>query len=299
MNTDRRRLLGVLAGAAAGGVGASAYARTSRADAGATFAASDVTVRTHDGALGAVTVAPAGTVSWSGLEEPAGSAALALYAKLSSDRRFHELDGQRLDAAGLHGETGYQFETRNLLGGPGLAAADFEPGDGETLTRVVRLRLEVTVYASDDETVLTSGDADATFDVTVENRPEDGSVDGEANTGGKPENGDETTRTETTTEDDSGNGGNGNGGDGNRGGGNGNGSNGNRGNGSENGSDRNRGGGNGGNNSSDDAGDDTTESNENNTEENDNRGKKNSYMWKENENDGSGGIGSTGTASGG
>jgi hypothetical protein len=299
MNTDRRRLLSVLAGAAAGGAGASAYARTSRADAGAAFAASDVTVRTHDGALGAVTVAPAGTVSWSGLEEPAGSAALALYAKLDSDPRFHELDGQRLDAAGLHGETGYRFETRNLLGGPGLAAADFEPGDGETLTRVVRLRLEVTVYASDDETVLTSGDADATFDVTVENRPEDGSVDGEANTGGKPENGDETaqttetTQTETTTdttEDGSGNrgnGGNGNGSDGNRGGGNGNGSNG------------NRGSGNGGNNSGDNAGDDTTGSNENNTEENDNRGKKNSYVWKENENDGSGGIGSTGTASGG
>jgi len=297
MNTDRRRLLGVLAGAAAGGAGASAYAHTSRADAGATFAASDVTVRTHDGALGAVTVAPAGTVSWSGLEEPAGSVALALYAKLDSDPRFYELDGQRLDAAGLHGETGYQFETRNLLGGPGLVAADFEPGDGEILTRVVRLRLEVTVYASDDETVLTSGDADATFDVTVENRPEDGSVDGEANTGGKPENGDETTRTETTTEDDSGNGGNGNGSDGNRGGGNGNGSNGNRG--SGNGSNGNRGGGNGGNNSGDNAGDDTTESNENNTEENDNGGKKNSYVWKENKNNGSGGIGSTGTASGG
>ena len=275
MNTDRRRLLGVLAGAAAGGAGASAYAHTSRADAGATFAASDVTVRTHDGALGAVTVAPAGTVSWSGLEEPAGSVALALYAKLGSDPRFHELEGQRLDAAGLHGETGYRFETRNLLGGPGLAAADFEPGDGETLTRVVRLRLEVTMYASDDETVLTSGDADATFDVTVENRPEDGSVDGEANTGGRPENGDETTRTETTTEDDSGNGGNGNGGDGNRGGGN------------------------GGNNSGDDAGDATTESNENNTDKNDNGGKKNSYVWKENKNNGSGGIGSTGTASGG
>jgi hypothetical protein len=284
MNTDRRRLLGVLAGAAAGGAGASAYARTSRADAGAAFAASDVTVRTHDGALGAVTVAPAGTVSWSGLEEPAGSAALALYAKLSSDRRFHELDGQRLDAAGLHGETGYRFETRNLLGGPGLAAADFEPGDGETLTRVVRLRLEVTVYASDDETVLTSGDADATFDVTVENRPEDGSVNGEANTGGKPENGDETaqttetTQTETTTdttEDGSGNRGNGNGSDGNRGGGN------------------------GGSDNGDDAGDDTAGSNENNTKGNDNRGKKNSYVWKENENDGSGGIGSTGTASGG
>lgn len=196
MNTDRRRFLGLLAGVAAGGAGASAFARTGRADARATFVASDVTVRTHDGALDAVTVAPAGTVSWSGLEESAGSVALALHAKLDSALQYHELASRRLDAAGLHGGTDYQFETHNLLHESGFSARDFGPGDGETLTRQVRLRLAVTVYATDDETVLTTGYADATFDVTVENRPEKGTVDGRANTGAEAEDG--TTETETT-----------------------------------------------------------------------------------------------------
>lgn len=205
MNTDRRRLLGLLAGVAAGGVGASAFARTGRADAGATFAASDVTVRTHDGALDAVTVAPAGTVSWSGLEEPAGSVGLVLYAKLDSALRYRELDGQRLDAAGLHGETDYRFETRNLLAGSGFSAADFEPDDGENRTRTVRLRFDITVYATDDETELTTGYADATFDVTVENRPEAGTVEGAANAGAEPAG--ETTEAgtaATTTEEGTG-----------------------------------------------------------------------------------------------
>ncbi|WP_210424137.1 hypothetical protein [Halorussus ruber] len=205
MNTDRRRFLGLLAGVAAGGAGASALARTGRADAGATFAASDVTVRTHDGALGALTIAPAGTVSWSGLEEPAENAALVLYAKLDSALRYRELDGQRLDAAGLHGETEFRFETRDLLDGRGFSPADFTPDDGERRTRTVRLRLGVTVFGA-DETVLTSGYADATFDVTVENRPEETGADGRANTGGEAENGggrptETTTETTTTTEE--------------------------------------------------------------------------------------------------
>lgn len=203
MNTDRRRLLGLLAGVAAGGAGASAFARTGRADAGATFGASDVTVRTHDGALDAVTVAPAGTVSWSGLEEPAGSVALSLYAKLDSALRFRELDGQRLDATGLHGEADYQFGTRDLLDGPGFSAADFEPDDGETRTRTVRLRLSVAVYATDG-TELTAGYTDATFDVTVENRPESETVTGRANAGA--ESAGETTEAgtaATTTEQES------------------------------------------------------------------------------------------------
>ncbi|UPV99436.1 hypothetical protein M0R88_12995 [Halorussus gelatinilyticus] len=196
MNLDRRRLLGVIAGVASGGAGASAFSSRSGARAGATFAADDLTVRTDDGALGAVTVAPAGTVSWSGLETPAGGVALTLYAKYAADLRFRKLAGQRLPAAGLHGEADYAFQSRDLLAVEGFDTSDFDPDDGERATRRVALRLAVTVVGADGETTLTTGYADARFDVTVVNRPESGGVDGRANTAAT---GDETSENGTTT----------------------------------------------------------------------------------------------------
>ena len=195
MNLDRRRLLGLLAGVAVGGAGASALSRRGEASAGATFAASDLTVRTDDGSLDSLTVAPAGTVSWSGLETPAGGVALTLSATYGG-RPFRALASQRLPAAGLHGETDYAFESRDLLGVEEFDASDFAAADGERVTETVRLRLAVTVVAADGETTLTTGRADARFDVTVENRPEEGAIDGRANTGATD---DETTGDFETT----------------------------------------------------------------------------------------------------
>ncbi|WP_137283475.1 hypothetical protein [Halorussus salinisoli] len=183
MNLDRRRLLGVLAGVTAGGASASAFARSGSANAGATFDASDVTVESDDGSLRALTVAPAGTTSWSGLEAPARQVSIVMYAKLDTDLEYHRLDSQRLGASGLHGETDYAFGTRNLLATSAFSAGDFEPsGDGQTRTRTVRLRLVVTVTGTDG-TELTSGHSDATFEVSVENLPESADADGDANTG--------------------------------------------------------------------------------------------------------------------
>jgi hypothetical protein len=207
MNLDRRRLLGLLAGVAAGGAGASALSRRGEASAGATFAASDLTVRTDDGSLDSLTVAPAGTVSWSGLETPAGGVALTLSAT-HGGRPFRDFASQRLPAAGLHGETDYAFESRDLLGVEEFDASDFAAADGERVTETVRLRLAVTVVAADGETTLTTGYADARFDMTVENRPEEGAVDGRANTGatddettGDFETTPETAETTATTDD--------------------------------------------------------------------------------------------------
>ncbi|WP_162224147.1 hypothetical protein [Halorussus salinus] len=198
MNLDRRRLLGLLGGVAVGGAGASALSSRSGASAGVTFAASDLTVRTDDGSLDSLTVAPAGTVSWSGLETPAGGVALTLSAAYGG-RSFRDLASQRLPAAGLHGEADYAFESRDLLGVEEFDASDFAAADGERVTETVRLRLTVTVVAADGETTLTTGRADARFDVTVENRPEEGAVEGRANTGAT-DDGTTTAEPETTTE---------------------------------------------------------------------------------------------------
>lgn len=186
--------MGVLASVAAGGAAASAFSGTSRASAGATLTASDVTVRTDDGALSALTVAPAGTVSWSGLEEPAGSVRLSLHAKRGS-AASHLLTTQRLSAAGIHGETDYAFDTRDLLDSEVLSTDDFDPADGERVTREVALEIAVEVVASDGETTLTTGDAAATFDATVVNRPEASGVEGQANTDGEAAD-DSTTTTD-------------------------------------------------------------------------------------------------------
>ena len=198
MNTDRRRLLGALAGVAAGGAGLASLLPAASASADADFAAEDVTVATDDGNVRGVTVAPAGTVSWRGLDEPAGRVALSLYAKLDADYRYRKLATDSLSARGLHGETAYDFGALDLLDRDGFAAADFSAADGETRTRRVRLRLAFEVYAGDGETALTKGYADTVFDVTVENRAGGGDVDGDAAVAVETPTDAETQTTETT-----------------------------------------------------------------------------------------------------
>jgi len=180
MNADRRRLLGALAGVAAGGAGAVALATRTGASTRVRFDAGDVTVESDDGTLRSLSVAPSGTVSWSGLEEPAGSVTLALYAKLARDREYAALATQRLDAAGLHGETDYAFETMALFDFQGFSAGDFAARDGSTSATPVQLRFEITVNATDG-TTLTTDYAVRTFVVRVRNVAEQTDVSGTAN----------------------------------------------------------------------------------------------------------------------
>lgn len=194
MNADRRRLLGVLAGVAAGGAGASVLARQSSASTRVNVDAGDVTVESDDGTLRSLSVAPSGTVSWSGLETPAGSVTVALYAKLARDRGYSELATRRLDAAGLHGETGYAFETMELFATPGFASADFAARDGTTNATPVQLRFEIAVTAPDG-TTLTTAFAVETFVVRVRNTAEQADVSGTANVGVETP----TTTTERTS----------------------------------------------------------------------------------------------------
>jgi hypothetical protein len=180
MNADRRRLLGVLAGVAAGGAGAAALAQRTGASTRMRFDADDVTVASDDGTLRSLSVAPSGTVSWSGLEEPAGSVTLALHAKLARDREHVGLATQRLDAAGLHGETEYAFETMALFDFQGFSSGDFAARDGRTSATPVQLRFDITVNATDG-TTLTTDYAVRTFVVRVRNLAERTDVSGTAN----------------------------------------------------------------------------------------------------------------------
>ncbi|WP_458185068.1 hypothetical protein [Haladaptatus sp. NG-WS-4] len=179
----RRTVLGTVGGLAVAGSGP-ALLSGSTAAVDTKFTPNNTEVlTTDDGSVREVVVETSGTVSWDGLEEPAGSLSLSLYAKLDADLQYYELAAQRLDAAGLHGRLEYDFEARNLLDDPGFSAADFEAADGTERTRTVWLRLDVTVYGTDGTTTLTTGYADASFTVTVENRDERCEISGEANTG--------------------------------------------------------------------------------------------------------------------
>ncbi|WP_327051315.1 hypothetical protein [Halomicrococcus gelatinilyticus] len=207
MNADRRRLLGALAGVAAGGTGAAALAQRTGASTRVRFDAGDVMVTSDDGTLRSLSVAPSGAVSWSGLEKPAGSVTLALYAKLARDREYAALATRRLDAAGLHGETDYAFETLALLDHQGFSAADFAARDGDAKTTPVQLRFEIAVSAPDG-TTLTTDYAVGTFVVTVRNLAETADVSGTANvevktptatSTGEPDDTTTTERSGTTT----------------------------------------------------------------------------------------------------
>ncbi|WP_158057767.1 hypothetical protein [Halorussus halophilus] len=199
MNTNRRKVLGALAGVAVGGASATLFTRSAGATVETEFTADDLAVETADGTVRGLTVAPAGSIAWDGLEEPARSVSLTLHAKLDADFKFHRLATRTLTARGLHGETAYDFGTQHLLRTDGFEAPDFEAPDGETRTRHVRLRLSYEVFAGDDRTSLASGYADTAFSVTVENIAQNGDVSGEANSGVTAETESSAGETQTTS----------------------------------------------------------------------------------------------------
>ncbi|MFC7045022.1 hypothetical protein ACFQH6_05925 [Halobacteriaceae archaeon GCM10025711] len=143
-----------------------------------------MTVESHDGTLASLTIAPAGTVAWSGLEAPAKKLELALDARLGGTKSYTGVAERHQPVAGLHGSTPYRFKSHDLLDASGFDATAFEPEtDGAERTRTVTLRLRATVRGTGGRT-LTSRTVTATFAVTVVDRPEQVDVAGDANTGG-------------------------------------------------------------------------------------------------------------------
>jgi len=190
----RRRAL--LTGAAAllgsGSAGAVLLSESSRPVVAASFTASNVSSATHDGAVDAVTIAPAGTVSWDGLDAaPTGCAvAVSVRDADSEAAAWTEVTTETLPISGLSDSDDFEIRESgagnsphsggsiDLTDGP-FSAADFAASDGESATTTVDIRLVATITAEDTQRATVTD----SFDVTVANRAADADTSGSANTG--------------------------------------------------------------------------------------------------------------------
>lgn len=155
---------------------ASAVAHTS-------FSASDVSVESNNGVITELTVAPAGDVHYTGLEQAPERLDLVVSVK-HSDGSWEQIGAKNLSASGLEGTVDYDFDTIDVLEQSSLTVADLRSPDGETSSTDVTIRVEATLVGSGPGgTDVTSAAAD-TFTVTVTNVPAGANVGGRAHTNG-------------------------------------------------------------------------------------------------------------------
>jgi hypothetical protein len=166
MNTTRRKLLSSVVALGAAGFGLSRIPTRSGARATASFASESVAIDAPDGELLDLSIAPAGTIEWTGLDAPADELAVTLAARLAPDGEFATLGTVRKPVRGLSGRTTYAFARRDLLGGDPFVAGDFEP-TGDSRTRTVELRFALVVTGATGAVVLSEAVSDR-FTVTVD-----------------------------------------------------------------------------------------------------------------------------------
>lgn len=148
---------------------------------GASFTAADVQTTTHDGQIDAVTIAPEGRISWTGLEQEPSKVAVSVEVKTEDGWKTVDTRTYR-DVKGLDGSHQYDFSTRS---GPidltthAFSATEFAASDGETVDTTVDVRITVTVHGQEERSTSVSD----SFQVTVENKRADADASGSANTG--------------------------------------------------------------------------------------------------------------------
>ena len=181
-------------------VGASAavglgYAGSSPAAAlGATdeFLADDVRVERNDGTVQAVTIAPELQLRWKNFGGGLETIEVTVSAALAGEPGFDVLfdgsiadpaitaDGDALDSTA--GERHVQFDRHDLTAiGSAVPTADFgseiEPGDSETTTVELTLRVDITGSQSETVTAVET----VSFDVTLHNPVGEATTTGRAN----------------------------------------------------------------------------------------------------------------------
>lgn len=147
------------------------------------FSADDVSVESNNGVITELTVAPAGDVHYSGLEQTPERLDLVVSVK-HSDGSWEQIGAKNRSASGLEGTVDYDFDTIDVLKQSSLTVADLRSPDGESSSTDVTIRVEATLVGSGPSgTDVTSTAAD-TFTVTVTNAPAGANVGGSANTNG-------------------------------------------------------------------------------------------------------------------
>lgn len=159
-------------------LGAGIYV-SSQPSLAADIAIDDVSFSSNDGAPSSVTITPYITASWSGLDEDATEVRVSVdVSDDGSDWKkitFSRTTSLTPSKAGSHH---FELETddvtdvddyRPSVDTPAFTLADFAAADGTTKDTTVFLRIWVTVYLEDGDTV--SETYERSFVVSVENRP--------------------------------------------------------------------------------------------------------------------------------
>lgn len=146
--------------------------------------AADVTVVSNSGKLVSLSVAPAGDIHFSGLEQEPTSVNLTVYVKKSSASTWESVDTKSIQATGLEGSVNFTFASIDLLQQSSLTKSDFEAADGQSSTTDVDVKVGTTLVGAGPNGSDVTASSQATFTVTVENVPAGGAVGGTANTDG-------------------------------------------------------------------------------------------------------------------
>ncbi|RLM94817.1 hypothetical protein D3D02_02210 [Halobellus sp. Atlit-38R] len=153
------------------------------ASASTSFTANDVSATTANGKLNELTVAPNGTVSYSGLEQEPSGVTVTVEVKGGSASDWKEISSKSHSATGLSGEVSYDFSETRLLQDTSMKPSDFRATDGSSGSTDVQIRVTAVVEdagPNGDDVTTTSTN---TFAVTVENKKAGAGVGGKANTG--------------------------------------------------------------------------------------------------------------------
>ncbi|MDQ2053665.1 hypothetical protein [Halobellus sp. H-GB7] len=153
------------------------------ASASTSFTANDVSATTANGKLNELTVAPNGTVSYSGLEQEPSGVTVTVEVKGGSASDWKEISSKSHSATGLSGEVSYDFSETRLLQDTSMKPSDFRATDGNSGSTDVQIRVTAVVEdagPNGDDVTTTSTNS---FAVTVENTKAGAGVGGKANAG--------------------------------------------------------------------------------------------------------------------
>lgn len=183
---DRRRGtgagVGIIALLAAVGLLASVAFLPGGATAQASFTADDVNVASNAGVVTSLTVAPAGEITYDGLERPPNETTVVVSVRVA-DGSWERVGNETLDVSTQQGSTSFDFPTIDVFAETSTTPADFRPSDGSRKQVDMDVRLRVTLAdagpGGDDVTATVSD----TSTVTVTNEAATAGASGKANTG--------------------------------------------------------------------------------------------------------------------
>lgn len=143
----------------------------------------NVDATSHNGKIQTLTVAPTGTITYTGFEYDASTVDVVVQVE-ESNGTWTNIGYQQLSASGMDGSVSYDFTTISILDNSAWEKSDFEAADGENETTPVTIRVTATFHGVDTNGEDFTTSDSATFDVTVENIAVGGGITGKGNTNG-------------------------------------------------------------------------------------------------------------------